>query len=64
MAGLLPDRPELITATLDLARECAFTLDLVAPDLPGFPTPAGHTEMTWLAEVTRSGRASIRIPAG
>ncbi|HJD79440.1 MAG TPA: error-prone DNA polymerase [Corynebacterium pollutisoli] len=53
MAGLLPDRPELITATLDLARECAFTLDLVAPDLPDFPTPAGHTEMTWLAEVTR-----------
>ena len=59
LARLLPDRPELIAATVDLARECAFTLDLVAPDLPDYPTPEGHTEMTWLAELTR-GRARRR----
>ncbi|MDO5669886.1 MAG: error-prone DNA polymerase [Corynebacterium sp.] len=53
MVALLPERPELIAATNELARECAFTLDLVAPDLPDFPTPDGHTEMTFLAEVTR-----------
>ncbi|WP_460490821.1 error-prone DNA polymerase, partial [Corynebacterium nasicanis] len=59
MAGLLPERPELLAAAVDLARECAFTLDLVAPELPDFPTPEGHTEMTWLAEETR-GRARRR----
>lgn len=50
---LLPGRAELIACTVDLARECAFALDLVAPGLPDCPTPAGHTEMTWLSELTR-----------
>ena len=37
------------------ARECAFAIDLVAPDLPPFETPPGSTEATWLRELTRRG---------
>ena len=53
LARLLPDRPELLATSVELAQECAFTLDLVAPELPNHPTPEGHSEMTWLAELTR-----------
>src|SRR3954452_5880493 len=35
--------------------ECAFTIDLVAPDLPPFETPPGRTEAEWLRELTRRG---------
>ena len=35
--------------------ECAFTIDLVAPDLPPFETPPGITEAKWLRELTRRG---------
>ncbi|TNL98486.1 error-prone DNA polymerase [Corynebacterium tapiri] len=45
-------RIELIDATLHLAAECAFTLDLLAPELPDFPVPEGHTEMSWLRQTT------------
>ncbi len=38
-----------------LAAECAFDLRLVAPRLPDFPVPAGHTEQTWLVELVRRG---------
>lgn len=53
LARLLPGRPELLAGSVELAQECAFTLNLVAPGLPDHPTPEGHTEMTWLAELTR-----------
>ncbi|WIM71411.1 error-prone DNA polymerase [Corynebacterium suedekumii] len=57
LARMIPGRPELLARTVTLAQECAFTLDLVAPDLPDFPVPAGHTEMSWLREETvRRGR--------
>ncbi|HZG91167.1 MAG TPA: error-prone DNA polymerase, partial [Pseudonocardia sp.] len=39
----------------ELGRACAFSLDLVAPDLPPFPVPPGHTEASWLRELTRRG---------
>lgn len=48
----LPDAHDLIAATRDVAEECAFTLDLVAPNLPRWDVPEGHTEMSWLAELT------------
>ncbi|WP_062377583.1 error-prone DNA polymerase [Demequina pelophila] len=38
-----------------LAAECAFDLDLVAPHLPPYPVPRGHTEATWLRELTYRG---------
>ncbi|MGD7002781.1 error-prone DNA polymerase [Corynebacterium halotolerans] len=48
ITAMLPGRPELLAETVAIARECAFTLDLVAPNLPTWDTPAGHTEMSWL----------------
>ena len=38
-----------------LGAECAFDLRLVAPKLPDFATPPGHTEQTWLVELVRQG---------
>src|SRR5699024_9623365 len=36
----------------------AFDLRLIAPELPPFDVPAGHTELTWLRELTMRGAAS------
>lgn len=41
--------------TQQIARECAFTLDLIAPNLPRWEVPEGHTEITWLKELARAG---------
>ena len=35
--------------------DLAFDLNLVAPKLPDFDIPAGHTEMSWLRELTMRG---------
>ncbi|MEV7092701.1 error-prone DNA polymerase [Amycolatopsis sp. NPDC051045] len=40
-----------------LGVEVAFDLNLVAPDLPPFPVPDGHDEMSFLTELTRRGAA-------
>ena len=39
----------------ELGRALAFDLELVAPRLPDFPVPAGHTEMSWLRELATRG---------
>lgn len=52
IARMVPGHPELIAAAADLAAECAFGLNLVAPNLPDFPTPPGHTEESWLKQLT------------
>jgi error-prone DNA polymerase len=46
---------EAVAGTAQVAQDCAFTLNLVAPQLPHFPTPDGHDEMSWLTELTRRG---------
>ncbi|MGW5718419.1 error-prone DNA polymerase [Amycolatopsis sp. NPDC003865] len=40
-----------------LGVEVAFDLKLVAPDLPPFPVPPGHDEMSFLCELTWRGAA-------
>ena len=47
-----------------LAAECAFDLALIAPNLPPYPVPAGHTEVTWLRELVRRGAAERYGPPG
>ncbi len=37
--------------------ECAFGIELVAPDLPPFDVPPGHTEFSWLRQLTYRGLA-------
>ena len=47
--------PGAVERAAEIAAECAFDLRLVAPRLPDFPVPAGHTEQTWLMELVRQG---------
>src|SRR5262249_26489724 len=53
--------PGAVERTLDVATTCAFDLTLAAPELPDHDVPPGHTEMTWLRELTARG-AAVRYP--
>ena len=55
MLALHHAHPDAVTAAADIARDAAFDLRLVAPHLPGAEVPDGHTEATWLRELTRRG---------
>ncbi|MBE7160782.1 MAG: error-prone DNA polymerase [Williamsia herbipolensis] len=55
MARLLSAHPEAMDTAAQLGRDCAFELRLIAPELPPFDVPAGHTENTWLRELTMRG---------
>ena len=55
MARRFARYPGVIEAAVDLGRASAFDLRLVAPKLPDFPVPPGHTEMSWLRELTMQG---------
>jgi len=44
-----------VTTAARLAAECAFDLAVVAPQLPPYPVPPGHTEASWLRELTYRG---------
>jgi len=49
--------PGAVDAAARLAKEITFPLKLIAPDLPPFPVPEGHTEMTYLRQLTYEGAA-------
>ena len=49
--------PGAVEAAARLGNEIAFPLNLIAPDLPPFPVPHGHTEMSYLRELTYRGAA-------
>jgi error-prone DNA polymerase len=61
--------PGAVERSAEIAALCAFDLRLVAPRLPDFPVPSGHTEQTWLVELARRGgtnrygpREAERVP--
>ncbi len=61
--------PGVVEAASQLALECAFDLQLVAPNLPPYPCPEGHDEMSWLRELVAKGakhrygnRSDERVP--
>lgn len=56
--------PQAVPAAAALAAECAFDLALVAPNLPPYPVPAGHTEATWLRELVARGALDRYGPRG
>lgn len=58
MAGFFPDRPDAVSNTVALARECAFDLSLIAPQLPPFDVPDGHDEDSWLRQLAYTGAAN------
>ncbi len=51
--------PGAVERAAALGRACAFDLSLVAPRLPDYPVPPGHTEMTWLRQLTMRGAARL-----
>jgi error-prone DNA polymerase len=50
MRALFAERPELVTATHEIAESCTFDLDLRRVRFPDFPTPAGRSASSVLAE--------------
>ncbi|MDG3008911.1 error-prone DNA polymerase [Rhodococcus sp. D2-41] len=57
MAALFARWPTAVPHAVELGRECAFDLRLIAPKLPPFDVPEGHTENSWLRELTMAGAA-------
>lgn len=57
MAQLFAEYPHAVANAVDLARECAFDLGLIAPKLPPFDVPAGHDENSWLRALALRGAA-------
>ncbi|SPM38489.1 DNA polymerase III, alpha subunit [Mycobacterium numidiamassiliense] len=55
MARLFAQRPDAVTAAAELGEQCAFGLALIAPQLPPFDVPDGHTEDSWLRQLTMTG---------
>ncbi len=49
--------PGAVARAAEFGRDCAFSIRLVAPDLPPFPVPDGRTEASWLRELTWRGVA-------
>jgi len=64
MARLHRRHPHAVATAASLADECRFDLDLVAPNLPPFEVPPGHTEATWLRELVRRGALERYGPRG
>jgi error-prone DNA polymerase len=48
MAYRLRRYPGVQSRTAALARECSFDFQVIAPKLPDFPVPPGHSEASWL----------------
>ncbi|HVX43427.1 MAG TPA: PHP domain-containing protein, partial [Mycobacteriales bacterium] len=57
MAARFARFPGILQRTTELGLDCAFDLQLVNPQLPDFPVPEGHTEASWLRELTLAGAA-------
>ncbi|MBX7455896.1 error-prone DNA polymerase [Mycolicibacterium sp. 3033] len=55
MARMFAHCPEVVTAAAELGEQCAFGLALIAPQLPPFEVPPGHTENSWLRHLVMQG---------
>ncbi|HKP42633.1 error-prone DNA polymerase, partial [Mycobacterium sp.] len=55
MARLFAHCPAVVKAAADLGEQCAFGLALIAPQLPPFDVPDGHTEDSWLRHLVMRG---------
>ncbi|MCA2212411.1 error-prone DNA polymerase [Jidongwangia harbinensis] len=55
MARRFAAYPGAVANAAMFAEDLAFDLNLVAPKLPDFPVPPGHSEMSWLRELTLTG---------
>ncbi|MEP6852868.1 MAG: PHP domain-containing protein, partial [bacterium] len=55
MAARFARWPGAVALAARLGTELAFPLRLIAPELPPYPVPDGHTEMTYLRELAYRG---------
>ncbi|MDY6998371.1 MAG: error-prone DNA polymerase [Actinomycetota bacterium] len=55
MARIFAHAPHAVAAAAELGEQCAFGLSLIAPKLPPFDVPAGHTEISWLRHLVAEG---------
>ena len=55
MSRVFAHCPEVVTAAAELGEQCAFGLALIAPRLPPFDVPDGHTEISWLRHLVMEG---------
>ncbi|HYT09436.1 MAG TPA: error-prone DNA polymerase [Mycobacteriales bacterium] len=55
MAARFARFPGAVARAAELGLACAFDLKLVAPKLPAWDVPPGHTEMSWLRQMTMDG---------
>jgi error-prone DNA polymerase len=55
MAARLARFPGVWERTVELGRDCTFGFEVVAPKLPDWPVPEGHTEASWLRQLTAEG---------
>ncbi len=55
MRALFHERPDLVTATLQIAESCAFDIGLRTVRFPDFPTSPGRNASSVLAERSRRG---------
>ncbi|WP_036568952.1 error-prone DNA polymerase [Nocardia sp. BMG51109] len=58
MARLFAAHPRAVAEAAALARECAFDLTLIAPELPPFDVPGDHDEDSWLRHLALAGAAA------
>jgi error-prone DNA polymerase len=56
--------PGAVETAAQLGAELEFSIRLIAPDLPPFPVPPGHTEMTYLRELTETSARQRYGPRG
>ncbi|WP_327309817.1 error-prone DNA polymerase (plasmid) [Streptomyces sp. NBC_01298] len=54
MARALARYPGVWEATVELGRQTAIDLGQLQPELPGFPTPDGHDEDSWLRHLAET----------
>jgi error-prone DNA polymerase len=64
MAVRLARFPGVLERTVELARACAFDFAVVAPRLPDWPVPDGHTEASWLRRLVAEGARLRYGPPG
>ncbi|MCW2550746.1 MAG: DNA-directed polymerase PolC [Mycobacterium sp.] len=55
MARLFARHPGAVASAAALGEQCAFGLALIAPKLPPFKVPEGHTEDSWLRHLVLTG---------
>ncbi|HEU5159572.1 MAG TPA: error-prone DNA polymerase [Streptosporangiaceae bacterium] len=64
MAARLARFPGVREQTVELARACVFDFAVVAPRLPDWPVPDGHTEASWLRHLVMLGARARYGPPG